>query len=294
MPSETVWTGTSSTAFATGGNWLGASAPVTGDSATLDGRATQGMVGSDQSTITLAVLTQYSKMSYNIGSSGTMLQISATSVLLGVAAPDGSNSTPGEIALNFGTAQNTTTVFSSAVQGTSGLPPILLKGSHASNKLTVVGGSVGVAAEIPGSTATYATVNIVGRSASVLLTSGCTLTTINQDDGYFLLKAAATTINQKGGTGEVSGSGAITTFNCNGRLNHKGTGTVTTLNVQDNGVADFSDTFDAVTVTNCNVYGSGKIIDPNKRVTWTNGIALLQGARSSQVDIIAPVTLAIT
>src|SRR4051812_15297418 len=137
--SDTVWVG-GTTAFATNGNWLGGTAPGNGDTATLDGRAVNAIAGSNESARTLATLTQSAKMAYTCGTSGAMLQIGATNCILGLPPGDGSSAVPAEIALNFGSAQTTIVVYSSAAQGTSGLAPVLIKGLHASNKITVIGG----------------------------------------------------------------------------------------------------------------------------------------------------------
>ncbi len=295
-----IWTGASSSVYATAGNWTPSGPPATtGDTATFEGRMVASVTGGDQSATTLNVLRQTAKTGgFVIGTATLPLKIKATVAEFGTPAGDGGTYTPGEASIDLSTAQSTITVYATAQQGTSGLAPLLLKGTHASNAITVLGGTTAIAEDAPGAVATMLTTNVFG--GSLTLGAGCTLTTINQlaspnlNGGYIWLKAAATTINQEVGTILITGSGAITTINANGQVNHQGTGTVTTLNVQDKGVVNFDGTLAAITVTNCNVYGDGKIIDSNKRVVWTNGIIGAQGANTKNILVTSPFTATIT
>jgi hypothetical protein len=288
---QKVWIGTTDTSWDTAGNWSPANEPSTsGDSVTMDGRAVKAIAGSDQSGTTLDRLDHYASMQYAVGSAGTMLQVSATACNIGLPTPDGSNKTPGEVAINFGSNQATVNVYTTATTGTSQLPPVLFRGTHANNSMTVHGTTgaaiVGAGLDTPAVAYTIETVNVIGNRAQLNLGSGGTLTTINQWNGTINLQAAATTINGHGGTLNISGAGAITTLNANGgTVNDAGTGTITNLNVGDKGVVDFSGSTAAVTVTNCTVAGGGRINDPGGRVTFTNGIDLEDGASSTQLEL---------
>lgn len=289
-----VWTGASSTAFGTAGNWSPAGPPITGDNAIFDHRA-QNDCSTDlaQSAITLATARITSGFTKKIGlyatGSLTRLSISITSLVIGEALGDGSIGAGSSlIAINLGTAQNTTRVLNGATSGEdTGFAPILLKGTHASNALHVFSGWVGVGTVTLAETSTFAAINVTGPEANVELGSGLTLTTINQVDGQVAFRNNLTTLNQEGGTAISEGAATITTADIGGTFFSNSTGTITTLNVQDNGLADFSQSPTGRTVTNCTVYGTGRIDAENgvpKSIVFTNPIAVARGAKSSQVE----------
>ena len=295
-----VWLGTTSTAFGTGTNWSAGSAPTTGDNIIFDGRATQGLVGSDQSAITLASIRVYRSYAYDVGSTTTPLKIGATTVDL-YLEPDGqtSGTGPSLIALDYYTIQNTTTVYNNArTVGSSGFPCVMLKGTHASNVLSVKGGTVGVGLFAPNEATTWSKIHVDGDAAYLVIGGGTTLTTLNQKRGKIKLYCAATTINQDGGELETIGSGAITTANISGKLISNSTGTITTLYVNSAGVADFSTSAISRTVTNCTIYGASSKIEADNNsalsITFSNGVICSQGAKSNQVNMGDGVTVSFT
>jgi hypothetical protein len=176
----------------------------------------------------------------------------------------------------------------------NGFSCVVLRGTHASNKLIVKGGSVGVGVITPGEASTFAQIDVAGKS-DVTLGYGLTLTTINQTGGEITLGSAVTTINQDAGKITTRGSGAITTANISGGLVSNSTGTITTLNVSGPGKADFSASPQARTVTDSFIYGNGATIDADNgatlSVTFTNGVDCLQGAKTDQVNFGDSVTV---
>jgi hypothetical protein len=91
------------------------------------------------------------------------LRISATNWRIGQPAGDGSSPAgTALINLNFGTVQYTGRMIDSNSTGTSGLPTVNVKGSHASNKIYMSGGTLGIGTALPGDTATVSSVSVTG------------------------------------------------------------------------------------------------------------------------------------
>lgn len=299
MASKT-WLGTTDAAFGTSGNWSPSGAPTTGDDVVFDGRSIRAIDGSDQSAITLASLRIYKSCSTDIGSVATPLKIGATICQIGVDT-DGATgaSGPSLIALDFYSIQTTVSVFDGTrtTAATGATNAVMLRGTHASNVLTVYGGSVGVGMFVLNEATTFATIHVHGSTSRVTIGAGVTLTTLNQttDGSRVFLNCAATTINQDGGTLETRGTGAITTVNALGTFTSNSTGTITTLNVSESGLADLAKSPAARTITNCNLYGSRARINADNNsvlaVTFTNGVDCLQGAKTSQVNFGDTVTV---
>lgn len=291
-----LWIGGSSNAFGTAGNWSPSGVPANGDTVVIDGNATQMIAGSDQSAITLAALRIFRSCTFDVGSSATPLKIGATICEIGLTPDGGSSATgPQTVALDFSSIQTACTVYTNRGSGAGGYSSTIIRGTNASNKLTVKGGSVGVGTIFPGEATTFTEIDVAGSDTNVTIGYGVTLTTLNQSNGSIVLNCAATTINQDGGTLETRGSGAITTANISGQFVANGTGTITTLNVSASGSADFTNSPSARTVTNSNLYGATAFLlaDNNAplSVTFTNGVACKQGAKTKQVDFGDTVTV---
>lgn len=202
------------------------------------------------------------------------LQVGATTVTIGAGAGSGS----GRIKIDLGSVQSAVTVLNSGSGLESSLAAVILLGTHASNVLNVLGGSVGVAL-FGGEVSTILTTRLAkapaGVKSSVLtLGVGCTLTTITNEGGALNLRSACTTLTQKAGTTFITGSGAITTANINaGTLTHQGTGTITTLNVFSGATADFSRDDRAITITNViQTYRGASLLDDAYRIVYTGGV----------------------
>jgi hypothetical protein len=269
--------------FATAGNWTPSGPPSNSDTATFDWRAVDDLDGSDQSAILLAQLVTTQGMGKAIGSVTTPLQIGATLVRLGVPSSDRTSATMQAIHLALGSTASTIHVYQSATTG-GGVAPVTITNAHSGSVLYVYGGLVGVAVRSPGQTSQLSSVHVVG--AGTLTTApGVTLANANVEAGRYTLQGSLVTLNAFGGETLTEYAGTITTANLRGRAQCNSSGTITTLNVESGGVADFSGSRQARTVTNCNVYGTGRIVDPYGVVTFTNGVVLSRGAKTSQVEI---------
>jgi hypothetical protein len=295
---DNVWIGGSSTAWNTAGNWSTGGVPTSTDNVIFDHRAQNNCNGFDASAVTLTSLRITSGFTKYIGTYAagviTRLQLSATTIVIGEPLGDGNyGSGSNFIALDTGTVATTIRVESSNSTGVaSGFAPIMLKGSNSSNSITVVSGWVGLGTYALAEVIQFPTINVTGNTAVVEGGTGYTAgsgTTpkVNQTAGKIVFRHALTTLNQEGGYARSEGAGAITTADVGGEFISNSTGTIATLNVQDSGLADFSKSTAARTVTNTNVYGTGRINCESgvpKHITFTNAIALARGAKSPQVN----------
>lgn len=150
---------------------------------------------------------------------------------------------------------------------------LIIKGTHASNTLTVLSGEVDLA-PFDDDAATIATL-LASGDAEVRCNPNCTLTTITASGAAQVeINSAATTINcQDSATVTRLGSGAVTTANIAlGTFNDKGSGTITNVYVGDGAIVDNTDSAVGKTYTNTTVAGNFTINDPGHKVTFTNAI----------------------
>jgi hypothetical protein len=265
-------------------NWQGGAVPVAADDVVADGTSVPILFGLDQHTITLNSLT------IGTGFTGTIglppqnpkgyteyrtqyLRVGATTCQIGQGPQTGGGS--GRLKIDFGTAQTTLTVYSTGQSADSGLPAMLFKGSHASNAVSVIAGSVGLAV-LPGETATVAALRVGGAQqgqTAVVAGSGLSLTTLNMDGGTCQIACGLATLNQVAGTLTLTGTGAISTVaNVDGgTLVYQSSGTIASLKVSDGGTADFRTDPRARTVTAFTVDSGGAMYDSLRTVTWTAG-----------------------
>lgn len=296
MP-DNAWIGGTSTVWSLAANWFTGSVPVTGDTVTFDGRAQRNLDGFDASAVTLAALRVYSSFLKRIGTNDagvvTPLKVGATLCDIGLPGENGSNSSGGEsIGLDFAAIQTTCNLHASRNSGQNGFSCVMIRGTHASNKFNVKAANVGFGTVAPGESVVLSQLD-VGKGALVTVGYGATATTINQTDGDAVLLAAATTINQLGGTMTTRGTGAITTVNAGGKFVSNSTGTITTITAMGNGEADFSQSPVARTVTNARVDGPGAKFNADNgamrtgsvSLTLTNGVICQNGAKSNQVNL---------
>lgn len=308
----TTTTSASGPHFWTGAaNWSGGADPANGDDVYFDNSDVPVKYGLDQSAVTLNSLTFAASYTGTIGlpevnADGTDEYVEYREQYLKIGVSPGTltiGSGPGNgsdrIKINTGTVATILTAFQSGRGNDGELEAILWKGTHASNTLTVYRGEVGVAV-FGGESAVIATLKLgyVDNEASdaiVRCGTGVTLTTVNQQGGELDLNSAVTTVTKLGGSLQFR-TGAVTTLtNDGGSVVYSSSGTVTTLNVGTGGQVQFDPT--ARTVTNANAYAGSAILDPQKSVTWTNGISLIHcGLADVSLDVgkhvkTTPVTL---
>ncbi len=277
-------------------NWSNAAVPGAGDTLWIDGRTSQSLLWnlSALSAVAVTAINVSQAFPGQIGlketnSAGTAYteyrpinwQIQFTTCNIGYGTGSGS----GLIKIDPGSATaSTVNVYNTGSPIETGRQAVSLLGTNASNVLNVWGGSVGTAAR-GGDVATYATINCGPAQAAspptVVCGVGSTLTTVSNDNGTLTINSALTTLNHKGGTTTILGSGAITTINVSaGTLSHQGTGTVTNFNVTG-ATVNMSDQAPGITLTHVTLGPNTNWYDRGYRGTYTNGVVLTALARLS-------------
>lgn len=210
-------------------NWLEGSVATTGDDMIWNSPVSI-KYAIDQNTVTLTSLTIGPSVTtaYQIGlpsqnANGypewrdTELAISVTSLVC--------NGYPGLLKLNVGTNQLTATINSSGTSLESGKHAIQIRGTHASNAITINGGDVGLAAS--NETATFATITQTG--GVVETGTAVTSTTLAKQAGACTLNSAITTASSSAGSLTIQ-SGSVTSLTVSGgSCTYNGSGTCTTL-----------------------------------------------------------------
>ncbi len=182
------------------------------------------------------------------------------------------------ILLNFGSTAATVTVYDSSSTGANAYyPPILIKGTTLT--LNQNGGSVGVAA-LPGETAgivAKVAQSNAGVAPNLVLGSGTTVTSLNQNYGNVMSMSANTTVTtvlSGSATYTYTGTGAHTTLTVNAGATcfYSGTGTATTTTVY--GTLNCSRDPRAKTFTTMYVYSENVVLNNGVpgSITVTNPI----------------------
>lgn len=248
-------------------NWSLAAVPVNGDDVYILSGAQNIASGLAQSAVTLSSLTIGMGFTGTIGTTSAYLAIGATNWTIGVPQNSATSATgSGRIKIDFGAVQYTGLVLGTSSSTTdTGLEPVRIKGSHASNKISVTGGRVGVGTTTAAETATVLQADVGGGVLN--FGYGVTWTTVNiSQGGTFLTQSAGgtTLTTSPGATTTVyglTGSSGITTVNAGGttNLNHRpGSGNVVgTLNLYATGTADFSGNPGSGTLGTFNHYKGG-------------------------------------
>ncbi len=275
------WTGASTAVWSTNGNWSPATAPADTDTATFDQLATQGVDGSDQSTIELSALYIWSTYIFAFGSNASPLIVDATLVEIGRASRSSTvGQHSGRINLSLPDVASTILVFGTKTSSTdSGKEPVRIKTGANANKLIMTGsGRVGIATDLIADTAQFSEIACLSSGAIINVGSGTTLTKWRQEAGTGNLFGPATTLQQESGTLNTYGSGAYTTINVGGTANLGSSGTVTALNINASGIVNMLGDSRAKTVTTITMYpGATLRYDPNV-VTVTNPIVVVGGS----------------
>jgi len=283
--------------WSTAANWSGGVLPASGDTVVLENSKSDILYGLDQHAVTLASLIVSQTFLATVGLPRTnsggyveyrpqYLQIGATLCTIGNGSGQGS----GRIKLDFYSIQTACTILNAGSAAETGVPSILLKGTHASNVLNLIKGIVGIAF-FAGETATLATVNVgyfsnINGDSNLAMSSGVTLTTIKQSGGSIFAASNITTLTQYAGLLTLQGSATIGTATLEGTLYDQSTGTFTTLTVL--GKYDRRQSMAAKTCTNVTLYKGSEWHDPFHTVTCTNGIILSECVPEDVTLDIAP------
>ncbi len=264
-------------------NWSLTALPTTGDEVYLDNSDVSLLYGLTGLTDVLATMTISKTFTGEIGLPKTnpagypeyraeYLVIKCTVVTIGSGTGSGS----GRIKLNLGSDLTAIAVKGAGSPAEFGIPAVLLLGTHTSNTLEVLRGSVG-ACFFGGEVSTFTLLTISGGNSD--FGDGLTLLTANLSGGRIRMPGAATTINVDGATATLRGTGTITTLNLNsGRVNYESSGTITTAQIGDVGkpaILDCSADSTGRTLTNCAVEPGAHIIDPAGTITYTNKVAIV-------------------
>lgn len=276
--------------FSVAENWIDEAGafgvPASGDDLFVDNSAVSILYGLDQSLVAA-----WASLSIGMGFTGeiglprttstgyaeyrdTHLKLprataaTETTLLIGKGIGQGS----ARINIDAGDGRTSVMVMNAGISIDADTNAIAFKGTHVSNKLEAIGGTIDLA-RFGDEAAVLATMDISGN-AVVFASDRVTLTTVNAEGSSRLaLASAMTTLSVNGSSAvTITGSGAITTLNCHaGTVDYQGSGTITTLNMDATGSITFaSNTSEAVAVTTTNGNDAMTLLDPFGRVTvWT-------------------------
>lgn len=276
--------------WSTAANWSGGAVPVNSDDVYFEDSTIDCFYGMDQSAVTVTSLTIRNTFTGTIGlprtnENGyveyrdTYLKIGATTITIGQGSGDGS----GRIKINAGSVQAALNVHNSGTALDDGVPSILFLGTHASNAITVSGGSVGVAF-YAGEVSTVSSLKVSVTDgldmSEVVCGLGVTLGTVVNYNGSITCDtttAAITSLTQYGGQLIIDGkANAVTALTIYGGTAYYNTaGTCTLAVVGASGTLDFRRDMRAKTVTQLNCYDGASVYDTAGVLTLTNGIDLI-------------------
>lgn len=268
-------------------NWSAGALPGAGDTVIIENSASSLLYGLDAlAAVTLAALHIRQSFTGTIGlprTNGTTtssyieyrptyLQVGAT--ICSIGTNDGNGS--GRIKIDFGAVQTALTVWNSGNSLETGLKSIIIKGTHASNTLTVMKGSVDVA-PFASETAVIAALKVgyldnQANDSDVRCSSGTTLTTLTQTGGKVNVASNCATIVNDAGDIVVDGTATSTTVTVRGRMIDRSTGTWAALILY--GTYDRRQNLAAKTITAIAMYAGAVYRDPYGVVTVTNGVSL--------------------
>jgi hypothetical protein len=168
---------------------------------------------------------------------------------------------------DFGSVQTTITVLNTSQSSAdSGLEPLRIIGTHASNVIYVLGGTTGLATSDAAEVATLATINQTGGVLNG--GAGLTWTNIFQSGGTLNLTsgAAAGVITQSSGDCRITGAGTIANLTIGGTLTFdlrkaSAGDTITgALTLNDNFTLDLTRNPANLSVTALTINGNGRIL----------------------------------
>ena len=276
--------------FSNQDNWSGNTVPVDGDDIVFDSGSvdcTDGLSPAIQPgslTITMAYTGKIGRPDVNPSTSSSLAypeyrttyltfdDNTATNVVnIGAGQGQGSN----RIRLDFGAGRITGTVYGSGARSVVSEPAITIKGTHASNTLSVIEGDVGVALN-EGDSTTIATLRVGSNAqsgAKLYAGSGLAATTVIVSGGSATLNSISTTLTMYGGTVDQRTGVPATLRVWGGRYLWNSTGTIgTECTVGSAGTLDRTGDNRSATVTPVvNLHKDSQFYDPNASLTLTAG-----------------------
>ena len=185
---------------------------------------------------------------------GDYLQIKTSKAFIGEFFESGRASGSGRIKIDYGDTAADIIVYDTASSSDTNKSAYrMLANSASTNVKEIRSGSASIAAGT-GETSTIGDTLIsyelsVGTDATLSIGSGVTMGDLKCLGGTTFLKSSADTIETRGGTLTISGSGTVTTMNAKGgKVIPVSSGTITTCNI-DGATVDFTASAEARTVT---------------------------------------------
>ena len=280
--------------FNTAANWSTGAVPATAEDWDLDGRATQNITyGLRQTGKTFPLVRVFTSCTKHVGTHGYKLAAGFTNLLIGETPQDG-GSGGGSSMLNFSlhTVAGTVRVKKTRSTGLLGKPPVqILPGENTVDVVVDANCVVGIGTDLSGESGTMNELQAHGGRVEV--GSGISFAgaapAINQTGGSVVARGSVATVNQDAGTLTTEGGGTITTANVAGELVANSTGTIGTLEVKNNGRADFTKSTAARIVSAAYVVGPSARISANNgkplSITFTDGVRFVDGASTTQCDM---------
>lgn len=275
-PVNKIWSPTT-TAWGTAGNWSPSGVPAATDPVMIPARAGYAIAAYDASAVASGGLTIEDGYAYAIGTSAGWLKFDAATYVARV----------GGLAQQFLDLRNASNIIVTSTGGAPGTNQYGLNLIGLDNDALTVkasGGSVGVASQL-GEVFEAAAINIAAGDVylgrGVVAKDGASAFPLTIDGGSVVGWSPLTTAIVNAGS-YTHWLGAVTSLTVRGgTVYHNAVGAITNLYVTAGGKVDFSQVYDAVTVTNCYLYAGASLYDPRGRVTWTNPIQLVQTDQQS-------------
>lgn len=211
------------------------------------------------------------------GHSGTYLRIKTAKLDIGYHYASGKPIGSSRIMIDLVSTACAVTIHNSGTTTDTDKPAIRLLANSSSTDIEVRKGKVGIAFEA-GETSVIGDINAsfvdnISADVELFVGIGVTVAIIVKTGGQCTLGCGAIEVTNDGGNIIAHGTGAVATYNVNaGNVQCNSTGTITNLNIKGNGVADFSKSSAARTVTTPKIDPSGKIIYDPSIVTMTSKI----------------------
>ena len=215
----------------------------------------------------------------------------AQPITVAIGQGDGAGSS--RLVLSFGDCEYYCTVMKTATREVTGVPSLLLSGSHADNTLDVVRGDVGAGLYEGDVLARFARINVSyltsqTTDSKVLFGDNCNLDAadIKQSGGELTIMAATSsgTIELFGGTCTILDKAHASIKVSDATLKYHSAAAITALYLYANGTADFRYNTEARTVTATEMSKGSALYDSFESVTFTDGIQL-KGCKLSDVTI---------
>lgn len=248
---DKLWSGASSGAWATAGNWI-PGVPGAGDDVRLSPLYSVAVDGSDQSATAIGDFVVEDGYPSSIGSKTTNLKIDPNFFLYAGS---------GQAFIDLHSAAITAEISKTSTAGTGEHGLYLI--ASALTELSITSGNVGVAA-VHNTSATITTANISGGIAT--FGEGTTLTTLNVYGGTVTVRCPVTTVNIYSGQVTLEEQAALTTLNISGGggVIYNSTGTIGTANLTGGGFLDCTEVGLSRTISTLKIDQGSIRYDPDR------------------------------